>query len=170
MVIRAVAAQSRESVSFKASSLPSSGDPGMGLASWPLVCSLVFSGAGGRGGCTPAVGVSGASFSTLTLQLVPGACLQVGFQGPWHAHLPSSPDGAHCSVSVGSVPGRVTLPSQPCTAGHSADSFWVSCLCPLAAFAWPLAGWGWSGCLSTVRAPACVQPHAWNSFLNLQIR
>lgn len=149
---------------------PSSGNPCMGLALWPWRTALsVLWGWGGKWGCTPAVGVSGVSFPALTSQLIPGASHQVGSREPQCAHLPPSPAGAHCSVPVGSVPGKVAFPSQPCTAGHSADSLWVSCLCPSAASAELLAGWGWSGCLSA-SAPACVQPCAWNSFPNLQIR
>lgn len=136
-----------------------------------LACSSQCSlGLGGRRGCTPAMGVSGASFPALTLQLSPGVPPQVGSQGARCACLPPSSSGAHCSVPGGSVPGGVAFLSQPSAAGHSAHRFWVTCLCPLAASAWPLVGWGWPGCLSTVRALACVQSCAWNSFPNPQIR
>lgn len=160
-------AQGLQYASFKASSLPAAGTSAWG---WPGGQLSEFCGAGGEMSCTPAVGVSGASFLALTLQIVLGASPQVGSREPWCTRQPSSPGGARCSVPVGSVPGRVAFPSQPCTAGHWADSFWVSWLCPSAASAWLPAGWRWSGCLSTISVPACVRPHAWNSFLSLQIR
>lgn len=77
-------------------------------------CSL---GLGGRRGCTPAMGVSGASFPALTLQLSPGVPPQVGSQGARCACLPPSSSGAHCSVPGGSVPGGVAFLSQPALLG-----------------------------------------------------
>lgn len=59
-------AQDLEYASFKASSLPAAETPSWGWPCDPGLQLSVFSGAGARWGYTPAVGLSGASFSALT--------------------------------------------------------------------------------------------------------
>ena len=149
--------------------------PGAETSAWGWLCQpgvqvLAFPGAGGEMGLYPSCGCQwclgpSPNLATRPRGIPPGGLSRTSVCTPallsWWSTL-------QCFCGLCPWQGCLPFAALHCwTLGQQLlgqPSVFISSLC-LAA-----CSWGWSGCLSTVREPACVQPCAWNSFPNLKIR